>query len=284
MKLFILIIVSALTTFPLAVSAKENQVSFLRQIDKPLQDPSGVRRFSFDIAGEKRLHYDTLSIQLSPGFSYAITDRVTFCDLPWPMLQVSLKASRAGTTASDGLSALALSLRAGVASTFLASAVTTADGRLNGPQGYWDDYIRVLSNAGVLAKIPLSRSFWAQCDLTAQIVGDEAIQGYVYPRIGYQVTNFFYAMIGYRGGFFRFFDEYRPYSTISYLYRYSYSLDYYQSSDGDKSTSSNVSYSSCMPVAIGIDIGRKFSTIVATSIGKKVGKFVPVEVQFQVNW
>jgi len=279
MKLSIRIIILALVSLPLAIAAKESQANSLRQIDRPLQDPSGVRRLSFDIAGEKRLHYDTLSIQLSPGFSYAITDRITFCDLPWPMLQVGIKTSRAGSTAFDGLSALAISLRAGVTSTFLASAVTTQKG-----QGYWDDYIRVLSNLGLLAKMPLSRYFWTQCDLMGQIVGDEAIQGYVYPRIGFQLTKFFYGMIGYRGGFFSFFDSYRPFSTISYLYRYAYSLDYFQSSNADVSNNSVVSYSSCMPVAIGIDIGGKFSTIVSTSIGKKVGKFVPVEVQFQVNW
>jgi hypothetical protein len=279
MKLIIRTIVLALVALPLTTAAKENQANSLRQIDRPLQDPSGVRRLSFDIAGEKRLHYDTLSIQLTPAFSYAITDRITFCDLPWPMLQVGIKTSRAGSTAFDGLSALAVSVRAGVTSTFLASAVTTQK-----EEGYWDDYIRVLSNVGVLAKMPLSRYFWTQCDIMTQIVGDEAIQGYVFPRIGFQLTKFFYGMIGYHGGFFRFFDDYSPISTISYLYRYSYSLDYYQSSNADKSTNSNVSYSSCMPVAVGFDIGGNFSTIVATSIGKKVGKFVPVEVQFQVNW
>jgi hypothetical protein len=280
MKTVIKTIALAMLIMPVAASAKQGQSGPpIRQIDRSLQDPAGQSRLSFGIAGEKRLHYDTLSIQLSPAYSYAITDRITFCDLPWPMLQVGLKTSRAGSSVFDGLSTLALSLRAGVASTFLASAVTTQDERW-----FRDDYIRLLPNLGVLAKMPLSRFFWMQCDIMGQIVGDEAIQGFVYPRVGCQVTNFLYGMIGYRGGFFRFNDDYYPLSKISYLYRYSYSLDYYRSSNADKAKNQKLSFSSTMPVIIGIDMGNHFSTIVSTSIGKETGTFVPVELQFQIMW
>jgi hypothetical protein len=270
----------AFIIIPLIVSAEGPRSDFVRQIDKPLQDVKGTRRLSFDIAGEKRLHYDTLSVKVFPGFSYAVTDRITFCDLPWPVLQVRVKPSRTGAAVSDGLDALALSLRVGVTSSSLITELNTQ----NGGHGYFDDYIRIFTHIGLLAKMPISGSFWTQCDITASTVIEEAIQGYFYPRIGYQFTKNIYGIIGYRGGFFRFSDDFNPPSKISYMYRYAYSLDYYHSSNADKSSNPNVSYSSTMPVSIGIDLGRHFSTIVATSVGKQTGVFVPIELQFQVSW
>ena len=263
----------------LILSASSAPIEFIRQIDKPLQYTKCTHRLFFGIGGEKRLHYDTLSIKLSPGFSYAITDQITFCDLPWPIIQIRIKTSQTDRTISDGIDALSLSLRAGLTSSSLLTQLS-----IKSLHGYPDDYIRIFPHIGLLAKMPLSGYFWTQCDIMTEMIVEEAIQGFLYPRVGCQISKHIYGIIGYRGGFFSFINDYYPAFPVSYLYRYSYALDYYHSSNADKSSNRKVSFSSTMPVLIGIDLSRHISTTIATSVGKKIGVFVPIDVQFQVSW
>jgi len=273
-RIVISIVVSFIAVIPAAKS------DFVRQIDRPLQDRNGERCFSFGAGGDKRLHYDTLAVKLSMDFSYAVSDRVTFCDLPWPIVQVMVKGAKDGAKAQGGIDGLAISLRVGATSTLGWSGAST----VGMERGYADEYIRILPLIGILAKLPLSGYFWTQCDAALSTVGDEALQGYLYPRIGCQFSRHLYGMAGYRGGFFGFFDSYRPYSKESYFDRFAYALDYYHSSNAEDARPDEMTYSSTMPVVIGADVSRHFSMIIETSIGKNTGKTVPVGAQLQIKW
>lgn len=256
-----------IATFALLIIVLSSQTQssddFIRYIDRPLQDKSGVFGIAFGVAGEKRLHYDSISIRLSQRFSYAVTDNVTFCDLPWPIIQVRLKPSLPGSTLLNGWDALALSLRFGAVGTL--------------------DYT-VLPRIELLAKISLFSNIWAQNDLIFATVGDEAIQGFIYPRIGCQFTRNFYGLIGYRGGFFRFIDNVDIDDRKSYYYLYGYNLDYFHTSNADQSKVKDLSYASSVPIEIGLDLGNHFSLLAATSLGKNTGTWVPAELRCRIKW
>lgn len=270
--LFIFIVVTAT---PVVGDIKPD---LIRRIDRSLQDSKGTHRISFGIASEKRLHYDTLSIRLSSNISYAVTDNVTFCALPWPLIQMQIKAADTGTTRNTWKST-ALALRFGATSTIGLSQIQTDYGR-----AYSNDYIRVLPQIELLLKAHILNQFWIQYNMMLSSVSKEAIQGYIYPRLGYQVTNRIYCMIGCRGGFFKFDNEIPVNSRITYLYRYGYSLDFFNSSNSSLPNISQNTRSATMPIEIGFDPGKHFSAVISTSIGKKISKFIPLQLQCNLEW
>lgn len=263
----------------IVLSNAQTTIDFVRCIDRPLQDPKGTHRITFGIEGEKRLHYDTLSIKLSGRYSFAVNDFITFCELPWPVIQIRAKSAVENKTIKDGWDAIALSLIAGATSTSIFSQLGTEN--LN---GYPDDYIRILPRIEILSKISILNRIWAQYNMALSTVSDEAVQGYVYPRIGFQLTKSFYCLVGYRGGFFRFKTKVPESSYITYFYRYGYALDYYHSGNAGIYPTKKYSRSSSIPLAIGLDLGKKFSTIISTSIGKSTGTFIPAQIQCNLEW
>jgi hypothetical protein len=252
---------------------------FIPRIERPLQDSKGLHSITFGISGEKRLHHDTLSMRLSPRFSYSVNDNVTFCDLPWPLIQLRIKPSIVNTTIKNGWDAVALSICFGTVSTLGFSELSFE--RLH---GYVDDYVRIMPRIELLSKINLSNRLWAQYNMLISSVSDEALQGSIFPRIGCQFTNWFYGVVGYRGGFFLFDKTIPENSRISYFYRYGYSLDYFHSSNNELPIAKQKSHASSFPIEIGFDIGRHYSTVLSTSITKNIGKFVPAQVQCCIEW
>lgn len=262
----------------IAFSNAQTGNDFVMRIDRPLQDPEGTHRITFGIEGEKRLHYDTLSIKLSGHYSLAVNDFITFCEVPWPVIQIKARSAVENKTIKDGWDAVALSFIAGAASTSIFSQLGTKN--LN---GYHDDYIRILPKVEILSKCKILNRIWAQYSMAVSTVSDEAVQGYVYPHLGFQVTKSIYCLAGYRGGFFKFKNNVLQKSYRTYFYRYGYALDYYHSSNAGMYPVKKYSRSSSMPVSLGIDLG-KLSTIISTSIGKSTGTFVPAQIQCSLEW
>jgi hypothetical protein len=255
------------------------QSDFVRRIDRPLQDSKGTHRISFGIAGEKRLHHDTLSLRLSTNFSYAVTDNVTFCALPWPLIQMQIKSADTSSTAKTTWESTALALRFGTTSTIGFTQLLTPN-----LSGYLDDYVRILPQIELLLKTTLQKRLWVQYDMMLSSVSNEAFQGFIYPRTGFQITRHIYGMAGCRAGFFNFGDEVPVRSRISYLYRYGYSLDFFNSSNSSLPNIKQRTHSVSMPVEIGFDPGNHFSAVISTSIGKKVSKFIPLQLQCNLEW
>jgi hypothetical protein len=271
--LFILIMTTA------TIIAAETRSDFIRRIDRSLQDSKGTRRISLGVAGEKRLHYDTLSIRLSSNISYAVTDNVTFCALPWPLIQMQIKSADTSSTAKTTWESTALALRFGTKSTLGFTQLLTPN-----LSGYLNDYIRILPRIELLLKSQLQNRFWIQYDMMLSSVSNEAVQGYIYPRAGLQITNHIYGMIGCRAGFFKFSNEVPAHSRISYLYRYGYSLDFFNSSNASLPNIKQSTRSASIPVEIGFDPCNHFSAVISTSIGKKVSKFIPLQLQCNLEW
>jgi hypothetical protein len=271
--LHILIMITAIT------AAANTQSDFIRRIDRPLQDRKGTHRISFGVAGEKRLHYDTLSVRLSSGYSFAVTDKITFCAFPWPLLQMQIKSASIDSSTKNAWKSTALSLRFGTTSTLGLSQLLTQYGR-----AYSDDYIRVFPQIDLLLKTCLQNMFWIQYDMMLSSVSNEAFQGFIYPRACFQITNHIYGMVGCRAGFFKFSNEVPVRSRISYLYRYGYSLDFFNSSNARLPYIKKSTRSASIPVELGFDSGNHFSAVISTSIGKKVSKFIPLQLQCNLEW
>jgi hypothetical protein len=115
-------------------------------------------------------------------------------------------------------------------------------------------------------------------------VSDEAIQGYMYPRAGYQLTDHIYGMVGCRAGFFRCGDDVPEYSRITYFYRYGYSLDFFNSSNSNLPYIKQTTRSVAIPVEIGFEPGKHFSAVISTSIGRKITKFIPLQLRCNLEW
>lgn len=273
--LFFIIVLSV----PVLTNAKMRS-EFIPQINSPLQDTKGTHNFSLGAACEKRRHYDTLSLRFSANYSFAVTDKIAFNSLPWPIIQMQVKSADSRAYIKDGIwKATALSLCIGAKGT-----APRTHFRIRPYHYYYNDHFRIFPQIELLSKMRLRNNVWAQFDMHLSSVSNEAIQGYMYPRAGYQLTNHIYGMIGCRAGFFSFSDDVPEYSRITYFYRYGYSLDFFNSSNSNLPYIRPSTLSITMPVEIGFDPGKHFSVVISTSIGKKVSKFIPLQLRCNLEW
>lgn len=264
----------------ISIDAKTRS-DFVPRIDRSLQDTKGTRNLSIGAACEKQLHSDTLTLRFSANYSYAVTDKVTFSSLPWPIIQMKVKSTDSSASLINGFwEATALSLCFGVTGTAPRSHFL-----IHPYSPYGHDYFRIFPQVELLSKTRLQKHLWFQYNMKISTISDEAFQGYLYPRVGYQITDHIYSLVGCRAGFFNFSSfNAATSSRITYFYRYGYSLDFYHSSNANSFYVKRYTRSVAFPIEIGFDPGKHFSAVVSTSIGKRISRFIPLQLRCNLEW
>jgi hypothetical protein len=147
----------------------------IREIDRPINMPAGIKQVSTDFFYEYFKYFDkTWAIIwpiLHPDIAYAVTDKITFTSLPFPVIQYQFYGSN--FTAGDTVKTpdLALALIGGLTSNAIV-------------QG---NYYMVRPQLGIIGKKILNKNLWLSFKIEGQTTNSDVLLGGVDSKLGYQL-------------------------------------------------------------------------------------------------
>jgi hypothetical protein len=146
----------------------------IREIDRPLNAPAGTKQVSTSVGiSDNSGGWNILSHLLTPTIQYAITDKLTFPNLPFPILQCQIRGSHIYSGDTAKTPEFALAVFGGAA----ASSVNRVDYNVIKPQ------------IGIVGKRLLGKNLWLSFNLSSWTENSDYLWGYAASNVGYQLGN-----------------------------------------------------------------------------------------------
>jgi hypothetical protein len=149
----------------------------IREIDRPISMPAGIKQVSANISPNEFNHNYFLFGAVDPLFqanvTYAVTDKITFANLPFPVIQYQFY----GTNYYNGDT---------VKTPNLASAII---GGIETSGYFYFSKYDFIPRLEVLGKKILNNNFWLMFDINGESINSDALFGAANLNLGYQIGN-----------------------------------------------------------------------------------------------
>ena len=140
----------------------------IREIDRPINMPAGIKSVYLN-SNDNEIKRGATNQEIA----YAVTDKITFPNLPFPVIQYQFYGSNSYHGDTVIAPTIALAVVAGIQSDWI----------------FQSDYYLVKPQLGIIGKKILCKDIWLSFDAGGETRNSDVLLGYAQANFGYQLWN-----------------------------------------------------------------------------------------------